>query len=91
MEFELLTDDILDDMWNNPPTTIMNEFIPTDAVLRQIAQAQANLTAKQILNRLHGINNESGDNLDFDRQMAGFRGELSNQLYGFDSHSGGKG
>jgi hypothetical protein len=49
---ELLSDDVLDDMWHNPPTTIFNEFIPTNVILRQIVQAQARITKQEILQRL---------------------------------------
>ena len=49
MKLELLSDDILDDMWNNPPTSMLNEFIDAIVILGQIAEAQAKITKQQIL------------------------------------------
>ena len=82
MELELLTDEQINEVEANWLETAWDS---DDEFHRMVAKAQAEITAKQILNRLRGINRESGDNLDFDRHMARFRDELTEQLYGVDS------
>ena len=82
MELELLNDEQInriEDNWLKTSWNNDNEFP------RMIAKAQAELTARQFLNKLRAIDKESGDNIEFDRNMALLRNELNKQFFAIDT------